>query len=165
MTAAIFPVLLGALCLGLLTGLRTFTPITVLAWAVHLHRLSVSGTWASFLDKKAVLILLTLLAVVELTGDKLPKTPSRLQPPGLIGRMFMGFLCGSVWLLAAAVQAWWVGAVLALVGAVIGAYLGYKARRGLVLALRSPDFPIALLEDAVTIGGSILVVLLAHAIF
>lgn len=158
-------ILLGAICLGLLTGLRTFTPIAVLAWVIHLHILSVSGTWANFLALKAVLILITILAVIELIGDKLPNTPSRLQPPGLIGRSFMGFLAGSVWLLAAGVQAWLIGALLGLVGAICGAYLGYKARTGLVRALHSADFPIALLEDAVTLGGSILVVAQAHRLF
>jgi len=40
----------------------------------------------------------------------------------------------------------------------VGAFVGYHARRGLVQALKVRDLPIALLEDATAIGGAILVV-------
>ena len=158
MTGAIAPILLGALCLGLLTGLRALTPITVLIWAVHLQHLSVAGTWLSFLDTKVALVVATLLALLELISDKLPSTPSRLKPPGLIGRVGTGFLSGCVWMLAAGEHAWWIGAIVAFIGAPIGAFLGHAARTGLVRVQHFPDFPIALLEDAVAIGGSIFIV-------
>lgn len=51
-----------------------------------------------------------------------------------------------------------LGAVLGIVGALAGRYGGYQARTRLVKALGTPDFVIALLEDLVTIGGSLWVV-------
>jgi uncharacterized membrane protein len=51
-----------------------------------------------------------------------------------------------------------LGTVLGIVGALAGAYGGYQARTRLVKALGTPDFVIALLEDLVTIGGSLWVV-------
>jgi uncharacterized membrane protein len=39
--------------------------------------------------------IFTLLAVVELVADKLPRTPSRTAPPGLIARIVLGGLTGA----------------------------------------------------------------------
>jgi uncharacterized membrane protein len=157
MVGTILPVLLVAACLGGLTGLRTFTPLTVLAWELHLRRMSILGSNLSFLHTTAAVVLLTILALGELTADKLPRTPSRLQAPGMLGRSIFGVLCGMV-----AAQAWggnWeTCALTGLVGAAIGALLGYKVRTSLARRLRCPDFAMALAEDAVAIGGSLLVV-------
>ena len=43
------------------------------------------------------------------------------------------------------------------VGAVAGTYGGWFIRTRTVAALHCPDFPIALVEDAIAVGGSILV--------
>jgi uncharacterized membrane protein len=43
-------------------------------------------------------------------------------------------------------------------GAIAGAFTGYEVRKRLVRALKVPDFVIALLEDAVAIGGGLLIV-------
>jgi uncharacterized membrane protein len=50
------------------------------------------------------------------------------------------------------------GALLGAVGAVIGAFAGYKARVGLVRSLGVPDFAIAIPEDLVAIGLALLMV-------
>jgi len=52
------------------------------SWLVNL-----TGTKLAFMDRPITLILLTLLAVAELIADKLPKTPARTAPPGLIARV------------------------------------------------------------------------------
>lgn len=51
-----------------------------------------------------------------------------------------------------------LGAVLGVVGGVAGAFAGYDARTRLVKALKVPDLVIALLEDAVAIGGGLFIV-------
>ena len=43
-------------------------------------------------------------------------------------------------------------------GGIIGCFGGYQVRRRLVRALGTPDFVVALMEDAVTICGSLWVV-------
>ena len=50
------------------------------------------------------------------------------------------------------------GVALGAVGGVIGAFAGYYTRTGLVKALKVSDLPIALLEDAIAIGGAIAIV-------
>ena len=39
--------------------------------------------------------ILSVLAIVELIADKLPKTPSRKAPPGFAARLATGALCGA----------------------------------------------------------------------
>jgi uncharacterized membrane protein len=162
MTNSILPVLLVAVCLGGLTGLRTFTPITVLAWALHLRYMHIPGSSLHFLHTWAAVIILTILAFGEIVMDKLPSTPSRLKPPGMIGRVIFGFICGMV-----SGQAWGANwetcAAVGVVGAILGALLGYEVRKGWVHTFHWHDLPVALIEDLVCIGGSILVV--SRAVF
>jgi uncharacterized membrane protein len=51
-----------------------------------------------------------------------------------------------------------VGAGLGVAGAIAGAFAGRELRQRLVRALAVPDFVIACLEDAVAIGGGLLIV-------
>jgi uncharacterized membrane protein len=47
---------------------------------------------------------------------------------------------------------------LGAVGGVAGAFTGYEVRTRLVRTLKTPDFVVAVLEDAVAIGGAFLIV-------
>jgi uncharacterized membrane protein len=143
--------------LGFFNGLRTLTPIAVLCWAAHFHWLSVAHTPFAWLGSIISLIVFTVLAIGELIGDKLPKTPSRLGAPGLIGRIVFGAGCGAALLIVAGAS-WIAGAALGAIGAVVGAYVGYSVRRMLTTRGGLPDFPIALLEDLIAIGGSFFII-------
>ena len=149
-------VLLLAFLIGFLAGLRSVTPPAVTAWATHLGWLRVPSP-LSWIGMARAAVVFTLFALVELVTDKLPKTPSRTAPPGLIARILLGGLCGACFALAGG-EGLVLGAVLGIVGALAGTYGGYQARTRLVKALGTPDFVIALLEDLVTIGGSLWVV-------
>jgi len=50
------------------------------------------------------------------------------------------------------------GAVLGIVGGVVGCFGGFQARDRLVKALGTPDISVALVEDLVAIAGSLWVV-------
>jgi uncharacterized membrane protein len=69
----------------------------------------------------------------------------------------LGVLSGAA-VAAAGAQSIGLGAVLGVAGALAGAFAGYEVRKRLVRALKVPDFVIALLEDAVAIGGGLLIV-------
>jgi uncharacterized membrane protein len=101
--------------------------------------------------------IFTLLAVLELVADKLPATPARTTAGPLTARIVMGMLTGAC-LGAAGGASLWVAAILGALGAVAGAFGGYRARMGLVRALRVPDFAVALSEDLVAIGLGLLLV-------
>ena len=148
--------LLFAFLIGLLAGLRSLTPPAVTAWAVHLGWLKLQRPLALIGTLPAVIVL-TLLALAELIADKLPQTPSRTAPIGLIARLVTGGLTGACVAAGGAGSAL-LGAVLGSVGGITGAFAGYQARTRLVKALRLPDVVIALLEDLIAIGGSLWVV-------
>jgi len=149
-------VLLFAFLIGFFTGLRCLTPTAVTAWATHSGWLKVPSP-LSWIGTTTAAVIFTLLALVELVTDKLPKTPSRTAPPGLIARILLGALSGAC-VASAGGEGIVLGAVLGIVGALAGTYGGYQARTRLMKALGTPDFVIALLEDLVTIGGSLWVV-------
>jgi uncharacterized membrane protein len=150
-------VLLLAFLIGVVSGLRSVTAPAVVAWGAHLNWLNLRNTALSFMASTAAVVIFSLLALVELISDKLPSTPSRTEPVGLIARVLLGGLSGACVALSGA-QSIVVGAVLGAVGGVAGAFAGYQARTRLVKALKVPDFVIALLGDAVAIGGGLLIV-------
>ena len=95
----------------------------------------------------------TALAVIELIADKLPKTPSRKAALGFTARIMTGGLCGAVFGVTSDALAG--GLVLGVFGAVAGTLGGYEFRRRLVRDIGGRDLPVALLEDAIAIGGAI----------
>jgi uncharacterized membrane protein len=150
-------VLLLAFLIGVVSGLRSVTAPAVVAWGAHLNWLNLRNTALSFMASTAAVLIFSLLALVELISDKLPSTPSRTEPVGLIARVLLGGLSGAGVALSGA-QSMVLGAVLGAVGGVAGGFAGYQARTRLVKALKVPDFVIALLEDAVAIGGGLFIV-------
>jgi uncharacterized membrane protein len=150
-------VLLLAFLIGVIAGLRSLTAPAVVAWGAHGSWLNLHNTPLSFMGSTAAVVTFTLLAFVELVGDQLPSAPSRLKPPGLIARIVLGGLSGASIALVGG-QSIVIGSVLGVVGGVAGAFAGYQARTRLVKALKVPDLVIALLEDAMAIGGGLFIV-------
>jgi uncharacterized membrane protein len=150
-------VLLLALLIGVVSGLRSLTAPAVVAWGAHRNWLNLHSTALSFMASTAAVVIFTLLALVELVADKLPSTPSRTKPVGLIARIVLGGLSGAGVAVSGA-QSIVLGAVLGAVGGVAGAFAGYQVRTRLVKALEVPDLVVALLEDAVAIGGGLFIV-------
>jgi uncharacterized membrane protein len=150
-------VLLLALLIGVVSGLRSLTAPAVVAWGAHRNWLNLHSTALSFMASTAAVVIFTLLALVELVADKLPSTPSRTKPVCLIARILLGGLSGAGVAVSGA-QSIVLGAVLGAVGGVAGAFAGYQVRTRLVKALEVPDLVVALLEDAVAIGGGLFIV-------
>jgi uncharacterized membrane protein len=148
--------LLFAFLIGLFVGLRSLTAPATTAWAVRLGWLKLEHPLSAIGSVPAVVIF-TLLAIVELVADKLPKTPNRTSPPGLIARIAMGGLTGAC-IAAGGGQGALPGALLGTLGGVIGCFAGYQARTRLVKALGMPDITIALFEDVVAIAGCLWIV-------
>jgi uncharacterized membrane protein len=146
-----------ALVLGIVAGLRSMTPLAVVAWAAHWGRLQLDGTPLTFLDSTAARYILLVAMLAELVADKLPFTPARTGTGSFIGRVVTGGLAGAALAIGLG-GSLASGAVAGGLGAVVGTLGGYRARTGLVRKLRVPDFPIALIEDLVAIGTALLVV-------
>ena len=150
-------VLALAFGIGIIAGLRSMTAPAVVSWAAHWKWLDLQHSYLGFLGSTAAVYILTAGAIVELVLDKLPKTPSRRERVGLIARFITGGLSGAA-LCTAGNHSAVLGGVLGGVGGLGGAFAGYEARTRLVKALKVPDFVVALLEDAVAIGGGFFLV-------
>ena len=148
--------LLFAFLIGLFAGLRSLTPPAAVAWAVHLGWLTLRRP-LSLVGSLPALIILSLLAITEIIMDKLPNTPSRTAPPGLIARIVTGGFTGACVSLGGGKSAW-VGAGLGVLGGIVGCFGGYQVRARLVKSLGQPDFNIAVIEDLIAIGGSLFIV-------
>jgi len=145
-----------AFLIGVTVGLRCMTPPAVVSWAARLGWLHLQDTPLAFLGFAATPYILTVCALGELIADKLPKTPSRKAPVGFIARIVNGAVCGAA---LGASSGGLVGGLLAgALGGVAGTLGGYEFRVRLVRATGGKDLPIALLEDAIAIGGAILIV-------
>jgi uncharacterized membrane protein len=151
-------VLLLCFSLGCIAGLRSLTAPAVVCWAARLGWLNLAGTKLAFMGHPATLIFFTLLAVIELISDKLPKTPARTAPPGLIARIVFGGLCGVALAISAGGSSPITAAIVGVVGAVCGTFAGYNIRHALVARAHLPDVAVALAEDAVALAGGFLIV-------
>jgi uncharacterized membrane protein len=149
--------LLLAFCIGIVAGLRSLTAPAVVAWAAHLGWIKLSGSSLEFMGSAWAVSIFTLLALVELVTDQLPKTPARTTPVPLGARIVMGLLTGACVGIAGGASLR-LGALLGAVGGIAGAFGGYHARVGLVRSLRVPDFAIAIPEDLIAIGLGLLIV-------
>ncbi len=137
--------------IGVVAGLRALTGPAVVSWAAHLGWLNLNGSPLAFMASTWTAILFLLLAIFELIGDLLPRTPKRTAPVPLGARILLGGLCGAC-LCASWNQSLTTGAVLGAVGGLVGAFGGYETRKRLATSLMIKDIFIALTEDLIAIG-------------
>ena len=163
MTMAVLSWVLAIPLLGMMTGLRTMTPIAVVCWFAYLGQagnqdqghLPVAGTWAFWTAKLVTVLIFTAFALGEYVGDKLPQTPNRTAPGPLGARLVFGGLVGAI--VATAMNGSTIeGVILGALGALVGAFLGYQVRKYLVESTGRPDWNVAVLEDASAVLLSIL---------
>jgi uncharacterized membrane protein len=149
-------ILILALLIGVVAGLRAMTAPAAVSWAAYLGWLPLETSWAAFLGYRFTPWIFAVLAVAELVADQLPGTPSRKVPLQFGTRIVAGAFCGAA--IGTAGGALLGGLIAGAIGAVLGTLGGYEARKRLVAAIGGKDLPIALLEDAVAIIGAFLIV-------
>ena len=150
-------VFLLALLIGVVCGLRSLTGPALVCWGAHFGWLNLSGSHLAFVKNVLALFIFTLLAVLELIGDKTARIPRRTTPGPLIFRLLMGALCGAVFAIAGGASVG-ICCVLGALGALIGTYAGYWVRHSVTGEGKLPDFPVALIEDVIAIGGGLFLV-------
>jgi uncharacterized membrane protein len=140
--AASAEVLQRAAVLGAATGMRS----TVALAALVLRR---RPGLPAVLRNPAARRIAAIVDGAELVADKLPMTPSRLDPPGLAGRLISAGLAAAV--LARSAHRSPIPAVLtASAAALAAARVCHDARAA--LARRVPDPAVAMVEDLLAIG-------------
>jgi uncharacterized membrane protein len=144
--------------IGVFTGLRTISPIALVARATRKGALATKGP-LFHLGEPRVAGALAVAAGLELIADKLPWTPRRTLPPSLIGRTIMGGVAGAC--LARGGSQIATHAIAGALGGIAGCFGGYILRKQAVERLQTRDLYVALVEDAITIGGASTVISLA----
>ena len=147
--------LLFAFLIGTFAGLRSMTAPAATAWAARLGWLKLERP-LSLIGSLPAVVILTLFAAGELVADKLPGTPARTSPPGLVARVVTGGLAGACVASAGGIGAL-PGVLLGAVGGVVGCFGGFQARTRLVKALGTRDIYVALVEDLVAVAGCLLI--------
>jgi uncharacterized membrane protein len=140
-----------AIGIGIVAGLRSLLAPAMVAWTAHFDLLNLNGSLLALMGSRTAVVIFSIVAVGELVGDKLPKTPKRTAPAPLLARFLMGGLCGAS-LFAANGKSLIVGALLGGIGGVVGAFAGYEIRRYIVNNLHIKDFFVAICEDLVAIA-------------
>ena len=146
-----------ALGIGIVAGLRSLTAPAVVAWGAHLSWLNLHGSPLAFMGSTTAVAVFSLLAIGELVVDKLPTTPKRTAPVGLIARIITGGLCGAC-LCAAVGKSLLAGTLLGGIGGIVGAFLGHSVRGRLVNNFRIKDLVVAVCEDVVAVGLALFLV-------
>ena len=148
-----------AFSVGVVAGLRPMTALAAMAWAVRRGRIQIEPSpIVVWMLSAGTSKRIAEFAISELIVDKLPFTPSRLNAAPLSLRIVSGAICGAA-IRRSRKRSLTDGAVLGGLGALAGALTGYHVRKR--LSRDMPDLAVALLEDAVAVGGNVLVVTLA----
>lgn len=142
-------ILLFALLIGVVAGLRSMMAPAVVSWAAYYGSISVAGTWLSFFGNPWTVGVLTLLAVGELVTDLLPSTPDRTVPLQFSGRILTGALSGAA--VVAGSGSLTAGALCGVIGATLGTLAGAAGRRELLHALKCNPLA-AVTEDTIALA-------------
>ena len=156
-------VMLTALGLGVVTGIRSLGAIALLAteqkddargwlkthpfWSSDPHR-----PVADALRSPVLTRALRGGALAEAIADKLPDMPSRIEPVALIGRAAIGAIVGVAAAEIAGEDRVAPG-IAGAAGAIAGAYGAYYVRRWVAENTEFPDGVVALSEDALVVGA------------
>ena len=151
-------VIVLAVLIGVIAGLRALTAPAVVAWGAYLGWIDVDGKWSEWVAHPITVTVLSIFLLVELVTDQLPKTPSRKTPPQFTTRLIMGAFSGAV--IGSASHHTFIGLGAGMIGAVVGTLGGAAARTGLTAANGGRDRPVAVGEDVVAVGGGFLIAFL-----
>jgi uncharacterized membrane protein len=155
-------VIVLALLIGVIAGLRALTAPAVIAWGAFLGWIDLDGKWSHWMAHPITVTVLTVFLLVELVTDQLPKTPSRKTAPQFISRLLMGAFAGAV--IGSAFFHTFTATGAGIVGAVLGTMGGAAVRQRLYDANNGKDRPGAFIEDVVAVGGGFLIAFLVSLV-
>jgi uncharacterized membrane protein len=141
-SSPITPELKGAILAGTATGLRS----TVGVAALINRRASGLPGW---LAREPAVVLAPLALTGELVADKLPSTPSRLAPTGLVGRVTSAALAGAV-IARSTDQPVALAVIVACAAALASARVGHDVR--VAASDRLPPCAVAAAEDGLALA-------------
>ncbi|MEE9243913.1 MAG: DUF4126 family protein [Mycobacterium sp.] len=155
-------VLLLALMIGVVAGLRAMTAPAVVAWGAMFGWIDVADKWSEWMAHPITVTVLTILLLGELVTDQLPKTPSRKVPPQFAARLITGGFAGAV--IGSAFFHTFSATGAGVIGAVLGTLGGAALRSRAATANDGNDRRGAFGEDVLALGGGFLVAFLVSLV-
>jgi uncharacterized membrane protein len=140
-----------AATLGAVAGMRSQLPLALLALRAQRQPAAQRVARYGPFPATPLRALASLAAVGELIGDKLPSTPSRLDPAPLAARFVLGGFAGGI-VSADFGGSRIAGALCGAAGAGLGAFAGYHLRRRAGEASGFPDPLFGAVEDGIAIA-------------
>jgi uncharacterized membrane protein len=147
-----------AIGIGVVAGLRPMMALAVVAWGLRRRWIRPGRSPYARIVSADVSKRIAEFAISELIADKLPFTRSRLDVAPLASRIASGAICGAA-MNGTGQKRQLEGAALGGLGALAGAIAGCCVRQRFNRGM--PDFSVALLEDALAVGGGVVAVALA----
>ena len=147
--------LLQASGLGVIAGMRSAA-----APAIAAHILSRNPSRSllksplGFMQSKKVANVLKIFAAGELIADKLPNTPNRTEPVGVIARCLSGSLAGACIFKASGNSAL-TGALAGSIAALSSTYASYLLRKNTVAKFKISDPIIGAIEDGLVLAAGV----------
>jgi uncharacterized membrane protein len=142
----------SALVLGVVAGMRSMMAPAVLAITLSRRpELVPAAAPAHWLALRPIAIILGVLALAELVVDKLPSTPSRTALGPFLLRLITGAVSGAALVQLGGISGW-IGAGCGVVGAILGTFGAFYARRYVGRITGGRDTMVGVLEDVLAIA-------------
>jgi uncharacterized membrane protein len=153
----------SAFLLGVVAGMRSMMPLAILAITMSRRpEIVPAAAPIQWFALRALAVIFGLAAIGEIIADKLPRTPNRTALGPFLARVASGAVVGAALVQIGHMNAW-IGAGCGAVGAILGTFGAFHARRyaGRATGIRDPY--IGALEDvlAIAIAGAVLAKLVA----
>lgn len=142
--------------LGLVTGIRSLTPLALLSWTSPAREEDFS-TVDQLLKSPASRAATAIAALGEIVADKFPAIPSRTNPVVLLSRVMIGGVAGMI-LCRRLQQPLVVGIISGATGAGIGSFASTASRAWLPRTTKTPQALWGGVEDILALGLGILAV-------
>lgn len=136
-----------------LAGMRSMSaPAFLTHYLSRQPHAGLAGSSLRFLQKPITATLFKVLVAGEMVADKLPATPDRTAPSGLLGRLLAGALVGAAWYKSrhgSAVS----GGLLGGLAAVTATFASYGLRMGISKQAGVSVALVGVGEDALVLAG------------
>ncbi|MFI5163103.1 MAG: hypothetical protein ACHQHN_17615 [Sphingobacteriales bacterium] len=144
-----------ALMIGAIAGMRAAYAPALISHILNTKK-SKRLTYSPirFVESDAFANTTKVFALGELIGDKLPATPARIEPTGVVARCVSGSFSGVAFAKAKGDNVA-VAALLSTTAALASTFLCYYLRKKLVKEIGVADPWIGALEDSIVIGSGI----------
>lgn len=138
--------------LGILAGMRSMSaPAITSKMLSHHHSKRLERSSLNFMQSAKTANILSVMALGEFVGDKMPSAPDRIALPAIISRSISGAIAGAS-IYKAAGGNLYAGAILGSVTAVAATFGSFYLRKTMVKHANLIDPIIGSIEDAIVLG-------------